>query len=659
LEITTSAAYRPDIDGLRAIAVLAVVGYHFDFQPLASGFLGVDVFFVISGFVIANSLQKRNSLSIREFMIVFWTRRMKRLFPALVVVVAVGVLIAAVIASSQSARFTGVTGMSALIGMSNLYFFRNSVDYWGATTELNFLTHTWSLGVEEQFYFLLPLLFYGFGLGGREGTSLQRLAGKSLLILLVLTSLSGFLLLGVSNPEAVFYLSPFRFWQLGVGVLLCILWPTQQTRFRLSPTIAPVAMVVLLFVLTRPASEGVARASALTASLSTVTLIYFLPQSPLTFRFLATNPMLNIGRISYSLYLWHWTVLVLFRWLTQLSTADKVVALVLSLVLAQLTYRLIEEPLRSRTWKRVIGSELSTGLIVIGTTIALLATSILTAAQLKEDPWDDVYMVHADLACHDPKWTQAPITDCLFAPKNGLPNLYVLGDSHAGNLVPSLKSAFPEVNLLYLTDAKLSSAMLHDGSTTAREGRLSEILEFINLRIDKQDVVLLAFSRDSFAYQQEKGASRDIDFANGQPRVFDAQAPRNINFESALEAIARQVGRIGARLVLFDGLPKLCGHVEFDVGKTTRPGNPCTGVTSQSLSDRTGSSAMLHRVAEKFQGEVVDSHSFLCPAAECDSVIDGKLWTWDGSPHFVNINDKILATFFEKVGSNWFGHKDN
>lgn len=655
----TSADYRPDIDGLRAVAVLAVVAYHFDLQPLASGFLGVDVFFVISGFVIANSLQKRDAVTVRGFLLVFWTRRMKRLFPALVFVVAISVLVAAVIASSQSAWFTGVTGMSALIGMSNLYFYRNSVDYWGATTELNFLTHTWSLGVEEQFYFLLPLLFYGFGLGGRQGSALQKLAGKSLLFLLVLTSLSGFLLLAVSNPEAVFYLSPFRFWQLGIGVLLCILWPARQTSFRLAPTVAPIAMVVLLFVLTRPASAEVARASALTASLSTAALILFLPQSPLVFQLLTAKPMLYIGRISYSLYLWHWTVLVLFRWVTQLSTADKVVALVLSLILAQLTHRLIEEPLRSQTWKQLIGSELSTGLVVIGTTITLLSTSILIAARLKDDPWADVHMVHADLMCHDPKWTQTPLTDCLSAPTNGLPNLYVLGDSHAGNLVPSLKAAFPEVNLRYLTDSKLSSAMLRDRSDPAKEGRLSEILEFISLQIENQDVVLLAFSRDSFAYQQEKGASRITDFAKGSPRLYDTQAARNINFESALEAIARQVGRVGARFVLFDGLPKLCSHIEFDIGKTKRPSNPCTGITSQSLSDRRGSSAMLHRVAEKFQGEVVDSHSFLCPAVECDSVINGKLWTWDGSPHFVNINDKVLAPFFANAGSKWFSRKDH
>lgn len=155
--------YRPEIDGLRAFAVVAVIINHFNKDLLPSGYLGVDIFFVISGYVITSSLADRQSKNFLDFLTGFYERRIKRLVPALVVFVLItSVLISLFNPDPWPAL---ALGWRSLFGIFNLHLYRTATDYFAESTELNPFTHTWSLGVEEQFYLLFPLLiwFSGFG----------------------------------------------------------------------------------------------------------------------------------------------------------------------------------------------------------------------------------------------------------------------------------------------------------------------------------------------------------------------------------------------------------------------------------------------------------------------------------------------------------------
>ena len=155
--------YKPEIDGLRAFAVIAVILNHTSYKILPNGFLGVDIFFVISGFVLTLSLEAKKDKNLIEFLKNFFYRRIKRLMPALIIFCLIISLLATLfIPSPKSANITGITG---LLGFSNLYLLNSSTDYFATDVILNPFTHTWSLDVEEQFYFIFPFLiwFSGFG----------------------------------------------------------------------------------------------------------------------------------------------------------------------------------------------------------------------------------------------------------------------------------------------------------------------------------------------------------------------------------------------------------------------------------------------------------------------------------------------------------------
>ena len=208
--------YRPEIDGLRAFAVVAVIINHFNKDILPGGYLGVDIFFVISGYVITSSLFGRPSKDFKDFISGFYERRVKRLVPALSVFVLITSL--AICLFDPTPKFSLRTGLTSLFGLSNLYLLKQSTDYFAQSTALNVFTHTWSLAVEEQFYIFFPFLiwFTGFGRQTKNGArNLFLVVGT-----LTFASLFIFLFLYSTNQQAAYFLMPSRFWEMATGCLI-------------------------------------------------------------------------------------------------------------------------------------------------------------------------------------------------------------------------------------------------------------------------------------------------------------------------------------------------------------------------------------------------------------------------------------------------------
>ena len=339
-----ASAYRPDIDGLRAVAVLAVVLFHADAAVLPGGFVGVDVFFVVSGFLIARLIEAECMAGVFSFA-GFYERRIRRLIPALAVVFAVSTGLAlALLSPSQLEHFAGSLLAANLLG-ANIFFWRTS-DYFAVAAEWQPLLHTWSLSVEEQFYLLFPLAL----------VTLRRFGRRNLLAVLcavACVSLAAAVWGAVQAPVAAFYLLPTRAWELVLGALIALA-PLPRSRRRAGREATALTGLALIAAatlgVTGPAAAPLA--AILLAAAGTALLVHAGGcggHSVATM--LAAPPLVALGLASYSLYLWHWPLLVFARHAAatrDLPPATTAAVVGLALLLALGSWRWVERPFRAR-----------------------------------------------------------------------------------------------------------------------------------------------------------------------------------------------------------------------------------------------------------------------------------------------------------------------
>ncbi|MGC2410438.1 MAG: acyltransferase family protein [Methyloceanibacter sp.] len=343
------STYRPEIDGLRALAVAAVIINHFNKALLPNGFLGVDIFFVISGYIITSSLADREHESLRDFILGFYVRRIKRLTPALILFVSFTCLIGFLFIPPVADEFIGSwgTGVAALFGFSNLYLFQQSMDYFGPSAELNLFTHTWSLGIEEQFYLIFPCILWFTGFSQKRFNGRRRLL--SLMTLLIAVSLLAYVWLSRVNRPAAYFLMPSRFWELGLGCITFLVLQSSRLRLKAIQYASPVLTVALLIgILCIPQTD--LYASTIGVVLLTSLLIATLNPNSIIYRTLSWRPIVFVGVISYSLYLWHWSILVISRWTIGVYWWTAPIQIGLTFMLAFLSYRYVEKPLRYANW---------------------------------------------------------------------------------------------------------------------------------------------------------------------------------------------------------------------------------------------------------------------------------------------------------------------
>ena len=335
--------YRADIDGLRAIAVLGVVLFHYRLG-LPGGFVGVDVFFVISGYLITSIILK--DIEAGCFSLTsFWDRRIRRIFPALFAVILATSLVGWFVLLPTDLGDFGKSIAAQTVFGGNMFFWWNA-GYFDTSAATKPLLHTWSLAVEEQYYLLVPLLAL-FG-----ATATRKSLGKALAIVFLL-SLPLCLVLTCRAPDSAFYLLPARAWELAIGGLLSVLPPMGQSR-RVGRMVgyAGLAAVLGSFFLINHKTPFPGTA-ALLPTLGTAALIWangYLPFSSSAARLLSFRPLVFVGKISYSLYLWHWPVLVYAEYLSSglLRWYVRVMLVGISVALAVLSWRFVETPVRTR-----------------------------------------------------------------------------------------------------------------------------------------------------------------------------------------------------------------------------------------------------------------------------------------------------------------------
>jgi peptidoglycan/LPS O-acetylase OafA/YrhL len=359
-ETPAGIAYRPEIDGIRAIAVLAVLLFHLGLS-CAGGYVGVDVFFVISGFLITRLLRQQQAAGTLTLS-GFWSRRIRRLWPAMAVM-----LVAACGASWKwllpvDFKEFGASLVAQATLSSNVYFWTKA-GYFDAAAEVTPLLHTWTLAIEEQFYLLFPLLFVA-------GPVMTPARLRAVVIALVAGSFALSAYGTYSHPSAAFFLLPSRAWELGLGALVCLV----GTPGRLSSSARAVAAWVGLGAIAYAVFIYTARtpfpgAAALLPCAGTALLIAGTEsRRHMLTRLLSSKPLVFVGLISYSLYLWHWPLIVFWTYLKTdpaLSGTDKLSLLALSFAAAVASYYLVETPVRSRRVLRATSGLVASALAVL------------------------------------------------------------------------------------------------------------------------------------------------------------------------------------------------------------------------------------------------------------------------------------------------------
>lgn len=341
------------VDGLRAVAVVAVMLYHLDAALLPGGFVGVDVFFVVSGFVVSASLAGHRAEAALAFLARFYARRLARLMPALLTMLVA--TIAAYVLLVPRAWFNRAAddvAQAAFWGFSNLVLDHQAVSYFEPRAELNPFTHTWSLGVEEQFYLVAPLLLLWAFRSEARPAAHSRAVG--LLALLAALSLAACLHHGVvQGARHVFYPLVFRFWELATGVLLFVGRPAlARLAARWDPAggrsaAAGGLLLAACLLAPKPQFHPYLRAAGAVAATALLIGAARLPMRDGLRGALAHTALVWIGLRSYALYLWHWPVYVLARWTIGLGTGPlNAIALCVTLLLATASYRFIEQPFR-------------------------------------------------------------------------------------------------------------------------------------------------------------------------------------------------------------------------------------------------------------------------------------------------------------------------
>jgi peptidoglycan/LPS O-acetylase OafA/YrhL len=481
--------YRGDIEGLRAVAILLVIAAHAGVPWLAGGFVGVDVFFVLSGFLITGLLTREIAKSGQLGFANFYARRLRRLLPALLTMLVVTCAVALVVLAPGDQGRQATAAATASIWLSNMSFAFAQLDYFSPDAASNLLLHTWSLGVEEQFYLIWPALML-WAFGAKRGRNSDHL--KLCMLLIFAASLVACLVLTRSAPQMAFYLMPLRAWQFAAGALVWLYFGSRHAPHSQNSTVPPsVARVqwlgwsgLTLILLSgiwfdRNVAYPGWRALLPTAGAAAILIAGKHGASGGVSRLLSLRPMQAVGRISYAWYLWHWPVLLLGASLIANDTAaDRAGLVAVSLVLAVLSYALIESPIRHQTrWIARPGVTIWTAIaLMVVTNVACIAW-LNAAASWQNQPAQQRYrQAHGDapiiysMGCDD--WYHSDdVHICGFGRQDATHTAVLMGDSIGAQWFPALQGVInrPGWRLIVLT--KSSCPMVDEPYFYARIGK--------------------------------------------------------------------------------------------------------------------------------------------------------------------------------------------
>lgn len=637
------------------MAVLSVVLFHLRGSFLPGGFAGVDVFFVISGYVVSASLAHRRDSSFGAYLLDFYARRIVRIFPALLVcLLLTGVLTTLLVPASWLSQTTSFTGIAAVVGLSNVALVWLSDGYFSPRSEFNPFTHTWSLAVEEQFYLVFPLLLYVWLRHRDTGSSWRAALGRLALPALLIASLVYCALVTSPRPDLAYYMLPSRFWELASGAMLLRLHqsgralPADNRQAGLW-TVAGAILIGLTF--------GFAQARAFPfpwaipavvgAMLMIAGAVGDVSGRSMPGALMASRGMTYIGKLSYSLYLWHWPVIVLLRWTTGVHSAwTLALAASLSLVLAMLSYHLVE---RGRWWRQRLEGWQPQRTAAIGAA-GVLACTVGMAAVLKSQERISLSVTRDRQTWYPEAWPAS--TAPLPVARNALAGrkVFVWGDSHVGAYSTMLQALREQTGAEVFTYSRggCPVASLRGPAAAYCRDQTDQTIADIKNKAAAGDLVFLASLRVPRLADQWETFEAGAD----APAIAATRSARQAESEREAHAIVAALEQAGLRVVI-DAPKPIFKSPPFRCSDDFNANNPICDAGFQLdrgflESHRRPTMDALARLQGLHPNLVVwDPFPVLCPGSTCSAFDGSKPLFFDGDHLSAHGNRKLYPAFVD------------
>lgn len=660
--------YRPEIDGLRSIAVLPVVLYHFSVPGFSGGFVGVDIFFVISGFLIGSILWAECHDTGRISLVNFYVRRFRRLAPAyFAMCLATGVVAYAILLPFEFYEF-GKSLIAATAYLSNVFFYMGA-GYFDSAAEEKFLLHTWSLAVEEQFYVFLPLFLLLLG-GHRRRTLVLSwiLAAVSLVACIAIT---------YRDHNATFYLFPFRAWELFAGVLLAMHIAGRDRPLALGAWVSWAGMALLAgSILLIPAGTDFPGALAIAPVLGTVLVLANGQEDNPVNRLLSTRSAVFIGLISYSLYIWHWPVATLSIYYrgAYSGVPELLFWLGLTFVISWLSWRYVETPFRRG---RMVVPWRVFGTVAVGSAALMAYGAVIYLGKGLPDRFQPEIRAHID-ASQD--FFQAQdysrcevrrggafdgLEICRIGPEGPEPSFIAWGDSHLWAFHAGLDLAAREADrpgwMIWRAGCPplFGISKVESTATVEENESCSEANVQIRRAIGGMDTVsdLLLVGRWSY-YATGTGTGRDADIGvELQHRNGTGMLSGTAAYDRAVvETVAELTGQ-GIEVFVLRQVPEIAFYDSREVSRRMVHGRLQPGPDLDALTDITLDDARARaRAAEApFQPLAaadritwLDPWPDFCTGARCSAVRDGRVFYFDNN-HITNEGARASRHVFKQA----------
>ncbi|MBS0419223.1 MAG: acyltransferase [Proteobacteria bacterium] len=626
--------YRADIDVLRAIAVLAVTFLHYKVPGFGGGFVGVDVFFVISGYLIAAGIG--SDLAVGRFSLLsFYERRIRRIIPALFVMYGLVLVASATILFPPESHTQSRMALLVVPFLANYAFFENAGAYGGEFANQIALLHTWSLAVEEQFYLLFPLLMVAIARFGakRYVTVLGCLALCSLVLCVIAVRVI---------PRAAFYLPPFRAWELLTGALLAVgrIPPLRDPHVRGAVALLGLALIIgssVFLSLDRPYPSEL----TLLPCVGAAAIIYANCGVSTPMGRLLGNPVMRrIGSCSYSIYLYHWPLLVLAQYYAfePLAPLARAALLVVSILLAALSWRYVEQPFRGpNAWLQrpaVFGLAAATGaaLMVVAAGIYLQTrVSQYTHQQSRSFPSDTA----AQLRCRNTSPEQVQKPPCILGEATAPVAAVLWGDSHALAVLPAVDAAYarhheavmlaqhggcpPLLGVRIRIFQPAQSQLLHSWLEAAGYGKSEACKRHTDAVLDwiiSHHIRTVILAGHWIAYTE----SANRQWLSDSESPGDGSARDNTAiFARGLERLLAVLQREHVRVFVFEDVPQSPVYVPYALAAARRRGLELDFRITRAQYDSQQSSPteVFERLRKQYTFHILEPQELLCAGGKC------------------------------------------